>query len=177
MNEGRVFDTVEQQLAYERAIQQKRYQYTYPLSGSVLADSTSIFSIDIESGADFKCTGKTGSAFGYDKTGAKTSAYPMPLIDNAGNLVTRFAMRGLMVQVTDTNSGRNLTSGFVAFENWFTPGYGVAFTKEVPWTYLFYRNNKIKIDVRNTEPANGLTHTFNLAFTGFRYEVPEQAGR
>ena len=175
MPEGPVFNTVAEQLRYERALQQDRYNYKYELNGDVNAGETSMFTVDIESGADFKLLNVTGSAYGYN--GETDSVYPMPLIDNAGAVVASFPMRGLQVQITDSNSGRRLTSGFVSFETIFTPGYGVAFMKPYDMRYLFYRNDKIVFDIRNTEPANGLTHSFSITLNGYRYETLEPVSR
>lgn len=159
------FMSVTQQVLQERELQAQRWNYTYTLSDSIAGQVTAPYNITVEQGTDFKCLWLTASAFSYDSENA--SSFPVP--NSLG--ATAWAGRGLSVQITDTSSGRELTSGFVAFELLGTPGYGLNFQNPFPLKYFFYRNTKIRFDVRNRDNSDR-THYFEVALNGYKVATP-----
>lgn len=160
-----VFNAVDQQVQHDRDQQVVRWNYTYYIAGTVSAGATQPFNLTIEQGTDFKQNYLTGSAFAYNtETG---SSFPMP---NASGL-TSWAARGLSVMITDTRSGRTLTSGYIPFELIMTPGYGMNFQHPMPFRYFWYRNTKVQFDIRNRD---GIDQDFAIALNGFKELVPGQ---
>lgn len=165
ISENPTFSSLASELLHEREVQAMRWQYVYNLSGSIAGQTSQVFNITIEQGTDFLCKWLTGSTFSYDAQNA--SAFPIPNSEG----VTAWAGRGLSVKITDSNSGRELTSGFVPMELLCSPGYGLNFQYPFPLRYLFGRNNKVKFDIRNRDAATR-THYFEIALIGFKYATP-----
>jgi hypothetical protein len=166
-----VFAALEDEVKHERTIQAMKWWYTYTLNDTILGQTSKPFTITIEQGTDFKCMWMTASAFGYD-AGEIGSAFPIP--NSSGN--DDWAGRGLTVRITDTRSGRELTSGDCPFELFATPGYGTAFVKPFPFRYFFLRNSKVRFDIRNNDNAAFAAstggHRFSIALHGYKYLTP-----
>lgn len=165
---NQTFDTVAQQLQHEREIQAMKYDFVYTVSGEVTGQQTRPFNLTIEQGTDFKCLWLTASAFSFEGDQGDDTDFPIP---NSGGFLY-WAGRGLSIQVTDTRSGRQLTSGFVPLELIGTPGYGMNFQNPYPLRYLFYRNTKIRFDVRNRDNSDR-SHQFEIALKGFKVLTPQ----
>lgn len=165
INNNPTFAGITQQVLHEREIQAQRWNYTYTLSDSIVGQQTQPFNITIEQGTDFKALWLTASAFSYDSE--NDTDFPVPNALGA----TAWAGRGLSVQITDTTSGRELTSGFVAFELLASPGYGLNFQNPFPFKYFFYRNTKIRFDIRNRDNSDR-THYFEVALNGYKVATP-----
>jgi hypothetical protein len=161
------FTALAQELAHEREMQAMRHLYYYVLSGSLAGQQTQPFILSIEQGSDFKCMWITGSGFYYDSTGAAPSLFPVP--NSAG--LTRWAGRGLSMQIVDSGKGRELASGFIPLECILTPGYGLNFQNPLPFKYLWERNSKVRIDVRNRDAAT-TTHQFEIVLMGYKVYTP-----
>lgn len=162
------FQNAVEQLKHEREIQAIKYDFVYTLSGTITGQQTQPFNLTIEQGSDFKCLWLTASAYSFEGAQGDDTDFPIP---NSGGLLY-WAGRGLSVLITDTRSGRQLTSGFVPFELIGTPGYGMNFQHPYPLRYLFYRNTKIRFDVRNRDNANR-DHDFEIALKGFKVLSPQ----
>jgi hypothetical protein len=165
------FAAIEQEVMHERKVQAMKWWYTYVLTDSIDGQASKPFSITIEQGTDFKCCYMTASMYSYDPFNA--TDFPMP--NSAGN--TYWAGRGLTVRITDTRSGRDLTSGDMPMELIATPGYGISFVKPFPFHYFFLRNSKIRFDIRCLDDvarstANSSAHQFNIALHGYKYLTP-----
>lgn len=165
ISENPVFDATVKEVQHERELTAMKYNYTYTLSDSIDGQQTLPFFITIEQGTDFACKWILGSAFSYDTQ--NDTDFPIP--NSLG--ATAWAGRGLSLSITDTRSGRNLTSGFVPLETVLTPGYGLNFQQPYPFRYHFYRNTKIRFDVRNRDNANR-THNFEIMLNGFKIVTP-----
>lgn len=160
-----VFASIMNEVEDERDRQAVRWQYIYGIADTVSTGQTTSFTLTIEQGTDFKCIGITVSAFNYDAANATI----FPAVGN-----TAWAMRGLSVQIVDANAGRELTSGFIPFELIAAPGYGLNFQNIYPFRYHFYRNNKIRFDVRNRETtAARADHQFAIALLGWKILTPQ----
>jgi len=165
ISESPVFDAIAKEVEHDRELTAMKYNYTYTLSDSIVGQQTLPFFITVEQGTDFSCKWILGSAYSYDA--AVDTDFPIP--NSLG--ATAWAGRGLSLQITDTRSGRNLTSGFVTLETLLTPGYGLNFQQPYPFRYHFYRNTKIRFDIRNRDNANR-THYFDLMLNGFKVITP-----
>lgn len=165
INADPVFDAVSKEVEHDRKLTAMKYNYTYTLSDSIVGQQTLPFFITIEQGTDFSCKWLLGSAFSYDAV--NDTDFPVP--NSLG--ATAWAGRGLSLQITDTRSGRNLTSGFVTLETILTPGYGLNFQQPYPFRYHFYRNTKIRFDIRNRDNVNR-THNFEIMLNGFKVVTP-----
>lgn len=165
IDDSPVFQSIDQQLQHEREAQAMRHWFVYPLNGEVVGQQTLPFTIQIENGSDFKCMWITGSCFSY--SGAQASTFPVPNSIGA----TAWAGRGLSTMITDTRSGRQLTSDFVGLETLLTPGYGMTMVDPMPFRYFFWRNSKIRFDIRNRDNANR-THQFSLNLVGIKIYSP-----
>lgn len=163
--ENPVFSSIEQEIRHLREVNKMRYRFVYPLSNTIAGGATLPFNITIEQGTDFHCQYITGSFFSYDAVNA--SSFPIP--NSLG--VTAWAGRGLYVQITDTKASREQSSGFVAVENLFTPGYGLNMQGFLPWNHLYEQNDQIRFDIRNADNALR-THRFEIAMVGYKYVVP-----
>ena len=161
-----VFSSLQQEVIHDREVSAMRHYFVYELSGEVDGQQTLPFTMLIEQGSDFKCHAICGSCYSYDANNA--SDFPIP---NALG-VADWAGRGLSFNMVDTRSGRQLTSGFNAAENILTPGYGQMFQQPFPFRYFFFRNSKLRVDVRNADNQNR-THSFRISFHGFKIYTPE----
>ena len=164
--ENPTFSSIQQASDQSRTSQAMRHNYTYSLSDTIAGQVTAPFNMVIEQGSDFECHWMTISAFSFDSVTAST--FPAP---NAAGL-THWAARGLSMKITDTRSGRELTSGFVPIELLASPGYGLALVTPFTYRYFFYRNSKIRFDIRNRDNANRI-HNFEIALNGFKVFTPE----
>lgn len=165
MQQHPTFKAIESEVDHEREMQKVRWNYTYHVSGTVAAQATSPFTITVEQGTDFKCQWITGSAFAY--ASGNTTEFPMP-----GAANTNWSGRGLSIKITDTRSGRELTSGYVPVELLLTPGYGNNFQHPYPFRYFFYRNTKIRFDVRNRDVSGSKAQSFDIALNGYKILTP-----
>jgi hypothetical protein len=165
ISENPVFAAIANEVTHAREVQAMRYTYIYGFADEIIGQQTLPFILTIEQGTDFHCLWLTASCFSYDDQA--DSDFPIP--NSLG--VTAWAGRGLSVAITDSNSGRELTSGFLPMELIATPGYGLNFQKPYPFKYHFYRNNKIRFDVRNRDNANR-THQFAFALLGYKIVTP-----
>ena len=165
ISENPVFDSVAKEVEHDRELTAMKYNYTYTLSDTIDGQETLPFFITIEQGTDFSCKWILGSAFSYDAE--VDTRFPIP--NSLG--ATAWAGRGLSVQITDTRSGRNLTSGFVTWETIMTPGYGLNFQQPYPFRYHFYRNTKIRFDIRNRDNSSR-NHQFEIMLNGFKVVTP-----
>lgn len=161
-----VFAALANEIEHDRERQAMQWQYIYGLSDSIVGQTTAPFNLVIEQGSDFKCVAFTASAFSYDAVNA--TSFPIP--NALGS--TAWAGRGLSVSITDTNAGRDLTSGYIPFECLATPGYGINFQHPYPFRFFFYRNNQIRFDIRNRDAATR-THYFAIALLGFKTLTPQ----
>lgn len=166
ISENPVFAAVANEVAHQRELQAQKWNYTYTLSGSIAGQATLPFTLTIEQGTDFICQWLTASAYSYDSENAST--FPIP--NSAGS--TAWAGRGLSVNIVETRSGRELTSGFVALELLGTPGYGLNFQQPYPFKNFFWRNSKIRFDIRNRDSADR-THYFDIALNGYKVVTPQ----
>jgi len=169
-----VFSALADEVQHERNVQAMKWAYSYTLNDFILGQTSKPFTITIEQGTDFLCKYMVASAFGYDAN--NPSSFPM--VGNAA-----WAARGLTLRITDTRSGRELTSGDTPFELFATPGYGTSFVKPFPFRYTFLRNSKIRFDIRNNDNAafnaayiagqsSGEGHKFAITLHGFKYLTP-----
>jgi len=177
ISDSPVFASIANEVAHEREMQAMRYTFIYGLADTITGRATIIsppntlpFILTIDQGSDFKCVAITASAFNYDAA----VATDFPIVNSLGS--TAWAGRGLSMRITDTNAGRDLTSGSIPFELLGTPGYGLNFQNPYPFRYYFRRNNKIRFDVTNrdgtTAPGRAATE-FAIALLGFKIVTPE----
>ena len=172
ISQSPVFASLANEVEHEREVQAMRYSYIYGIADTIACQTTAPFILTIDQGSDFKCLAITASAFNYDA--AVATDFPIP--NSLGS--TAWAGRGLSVMMTDTNAGRDLTSGFIPFELIATPGYGLNFQNPYAFRYYFRRNNKIRFDVRNRDgvtalPAIRAAHQFAIALLGYKIVTPE----
>jgi hypothetical protein len=144
-----------------------KHEYIYSLDNNIDGQVTSPFYITIENGSDFYCHWITGKAYSYEADGGDATDFPIP--NSLG--VTNWAGRGLSVQITDSRTGRKLTSGYVPFECLFAPGYGMNFQHPMPFKYLFQRNSTIQFDIRNRDNADR-NHEFSIMLKGYKIYTP-----
>lgn len=173
ISESAVFSAIAKELEHQRKVQAMKWNYTYVLNDEIDGQVTEPFYITIEQGTDFMAQWLTASAFSYSAEVGEETSFPVP--NSAGGV--EWAGRGLSVKITDMRSGRELTSGFVPFELLGTPGYGMNFQHPYPFRYLFYRNSKVRFDVRNRDnanrtAANGCAHQFSIALNGYKIATP-----
>lgn len=161
------FSAIAAEVAHQREVQAQKYFYVYTLNDEIVGQTTAPFNIQIEQGTDFWCQWITASAFSYDADEGDETTFPIP--NSIGAL--SWAGRGLSLEITDTRSARKLTSGYVPFELLGTPGYGLNFQNPYPLRYFFYRNTKIRFDVRNRDNENR-THEFSIALAGYKILTP-----
>ena len=159
------FLSIADQMLHERNAQAMRYDYLYHLNATVVGQTTQAFDITIEQGTDFKGVWLTGDCFSYDA--GNITDFPIP--NTLG--VTSWAGDGLSIQITDTRSGRQLTSGFVPAKDLLTPGYGLSFQQPYPFRYYWFRNSKIRFDIRNRDNATR-SHEINIVLKGYKILSP-----
>jgi hypothetical protein len=170
IDENPVFQAIANEVLHEREVQAMRYSFIYTLSGEVRGQQTMPYTLLIDQGSDFKCIGITGQCYSYDATVGNESSFPIP---NAVG-VTSWAGRGLSFMFTDTRSGTQLMSDYVPAEVMLTPGYGMTFIKPYDFRYFFWRNSKLKVDVRNRDNDTRV-HQFNISLIGFKVFTPGSA--
>lgn len=156
------FQAIRNEVIDKREKQSVRWAYTYSLDDEIAGQQTKPYTLTIEQGTDFYMEYLTGRCFSYDASNA--TDFPIP--NSAGS--TAWAGRGLTMQITDSGSGRPLTSGFVPIETILTPGYGQNFQQPYPFRYYWYANSKIRFDIRNVDNSNR-THKFSIALKGYKY--------
>lgn len=171
-------DNVIQEAAHFRQVQLTKYDFSYVLNVAVANNTTLPAILTIEQDADFLVERITGNAYGpTDVNGLRLVTQPtvFPL---AGTSVG-FADRGLMIKITDTGAGRELTNGFVPAELLLSPGYGIAMNMPYPFRYYALRNTKFRFDIRNRDtsvgtgdPAPDLFHFISITLNGFKYMTP-----
>jgi len=166
ISESPVFSAVANEVTHLRNLQAQKWNYTYTVTGDIAGQATLPFVLTIEQGTDFICHWLTASAFSYDAQNATT--FPIP----NSNASTAWAGRGLSVAITETRSGREMTSGYVPFELLGTPGYGLNFQHPYPFKNFFWRNSKLRFDVRNRD-ASTRTHSFAIALNGYKVATPQ----
>ena len=161
------FSTIANEVQHMRDRQAVRWNYTYHLSATVASNTTTPGIITIEQGTDFLCERLTISTFCYDA--ANASIFPLP--NSAG--LTSWSSRGLSLRITDSSAGRELTSGFVPVELLASPGFGYNMLIPYPFKYFFYRNAKIRFDLRNRETAAARADMqVEIALNGFKIMTP-----
>ena len=165
ISDNPVFASIAQQVQHERDAQAMKYPYIYTLEDHITGQVTAPFTITIEQGTDFLCEKIAVSVFSYDAVNAST--FPIP---NSQGVVA-WAGRGLSMRITDTRAGRDFTSGFLPFELLGAPGYGLNFQNAQPFRMLFYRNSKIRFDIRNRDAA-ARDHAFSIALIGQKIVTP-----
>ena len=161
INDNATFASLAAQVQQERDSQAMRWAFIYPLSGSLVGQVTAPFILTTETGTEFRILYITGSLFSYN-AGVATS-FPIP---NAMGL-TAWAGDGLSCLFRDSRSGRDLCGGFIPMKNLFTPGYGTQFQNPMSFKYTLRGTSMLQFDVRNRDAA-GRTHTFDLAFWGYK---------
>ena len=167
-NSNPVFSAVAQEMYQKREAQAVRWTRIYPISGTILAAETKTEIITIDQENDFDCQAFLASAFSYSATAGQETDFPTP--NNSNNRY--WAMRGLTVELTDTSSGRMLTSGEVPIELIATPGYGASFQNPFPFRYYFYRNTKLRVVIRSRETHTGRSHNYEFAMVGTAFSAP-----
>ncbi len=162
-----------------RTQQLSRWAYLYTLNVAVANNTTFPAILPIEQDAEFLIKSFTGSCYGpCDVNGVRSinASTDFPLAGTAvpsGATLPAVADRGLMLKITDTGAGRELTYGFVSAETILSPGYGVARTIPQPFEYYTLRNSKIQFDIRNRDTTAGLYHFISLTFYGFKFNAPQ----
>lgn len=166
ISQNDTFRAIANQVQHWRDKQAMMWRYIYAISDDITGQQTKPFVLTIEQGTDFICEYITASAFSYDAQSA--TSFPVP--NNQG--LTAWAGRGISVSITDSNAGRELTSSEIPLELIATPGYGLNFQGAYPFPYFFYRNNKIRFDVRNRDNSNR-EHSFAIALHGWKVATPQ----
>ena len=167
ISESAVFSSIANEVRHQRTVQAMKWNYSYVLNDDIDGQVTQAFFITIEQGTDFQCKWLTASAYSYEDDQGDPTLFPIPNSLAAVN----WAGRGLSLRVTDMRSGRELTSGFAAFELFGTPGYGLNFQHPYPFNYFFMRNSQIRFDVRNRDSALR-NHQFAILLNGYKIATP-----
>lgn len=167
-------DAAFKQIALEqinnRQVQKYKYHYFYSISAIIAANTTTPFTLAIEQDADFVIEKWTGSCYGpVDANGIQVPAgatdFPQP------GTTTGFAGRGLLVKLTDTGSGKDLSDGFIPLECLLSPGYGVNTFAPYPAKYFARRNSKIRFDFKNKDTQ--ARQAVDMVLGGQKYQMPE----
>lgn len=166
------FKSVAHEQLHNREVQKLKFNYTYHITANVPPATTTAVLLTIDQDADFQIEKMTGSVYGpVDANGIVQAAgatdFRMP------GTTTGFAGRGMTVKITDTGSGRDLTSGFIPVELLLAPGYGRAFQNPYPIKYFALRNSKIRFDFRNRDTQSGARQQIDIALNGFKFQMPE----
>jgi hypothetical protein len=166
-----VFKQVAHEQVHNRNVQKYKFNFSYYISSLIAASATTPFVLAIEQDADFLIEKMTGAAYGpVDANGIPSAAntdFPQPGIAAGAG----FAGRGLTVQITDTGSSRELTSGYVPLETILSPGYGINMHLPYPIKYFARRNSKIKFDFRNRDTQ--ARHQADIVLNGYKFQMPE----
>lgn len=162
---NQVFDSLETEMSHLRMQQIRKYFYVYTVTGELTGQQSTLETVSIEQGTDFKCEYMTGRLFSYEDVdgGGDATTFPMPG-------ATDFASSGLSFRFTDARSGRELMSALTPGELIFTPGYGQVFQQPYPFRYYFLENTQLRIEIYNRDNANRV-HKYYLAFAGFKYQT------
>jgi len=163
-----MYENVVQEAAHFRQVQIGKYDYTYVLNISIANNTTLPAILTIEQDADFFVERLTGSAYGPTNVNGVRDLVGLTDFDMAGT-TAGYADRGLMVKITDTGAGRELTNGFVPLELFLSPGYGIALHQPYPFRYFALRNTKFRFDFRNRDTAANLFHTVSIALNGYKF--------
>lgn len=171
MKQG-IFKSVAHEQLHNRQVQKFKFNFTYHVTANVAPSTTTPVILTIDQDADFLIEKITGSAYGpVDADGVVQAAgatdFRMP------GTTTGFAGRGMTVKITDTGSGRDLTSGFVPVELLLSPGYGRQFYTPYPIKYFALRNSKLRFDFRNRDSQASARQQIDIALNGFKYQMPE----
>lgn len=175
-NKNSVFSSIGAEMYQKREAQALRWMRIYPVSGEIDAAQTKTEIITIDQESDFDCMAFIASAYSYSADANYPTSFPVP--NDSNN--SYWAMRGLTIELTDTSSGRLLTSGEVPFELIATPGYGQSFQNPFPFRYYFYSNSKLRIVIRSREPIGvaaqgdddyGRSHKYEFAMVGVSYQT------
>lgn len=163
-----MYENVSQEAAHFRQVQLGKYDYTYVLNISVANNTTLPAILTIEQDADFFIERITGSCYGPTDANGVRQLLSNTDFDMAGT-TAGYADRGLMLKLTDTGAGRELTNGFVPAELMLSPGYGIALHQPYPFRYFALRNTKFRFDIRNRDTVAELFHTISIAVNGYKY--------
>jgi hypothetical protein len=172
------YDNVVQEAAHFRQVQLSKYDFTYVLNIAVANNTTLPATLTIEQDADFRIEQITGECYGpCDANGIRSinASTDFPLAGTAvpsGAGLGAYADRGLMLKMTDTGAGRELTNGFVPAELILSPGYGIALHQPYPFRYFALRNTKFRFDIRNRDTQASLFHFISIAVNGYKYMTP-----
>ena len=158
-----------------RDIAQYKWPFIYPLNAAIPNNGTLPLTINIDQDSDFQCERLVGSAYGpTDQNGVRQNNIGTDF-DLAGTAsaiaasVPGYADRGLQVRIFEQGSGRVMTSGFVDFGILFTPGYGVAPKRQMPWKTTFRANTKIIFEFRNRDTTSGgYFHYVSIGLVGIK---------
>lgn len=166
----RVFKQIALEQIHNRKVQKYKYHYFYSVSAIIAANNTTPFTLAIEQDADFIIEKWTGSCYGpVDANGIPVitgaTAFPQP------GTVLGFAGRGLLVKLTDTGSGRDLSDGYIPLECLLSPGYGVNMFAPYPAKYFARRNSKIRFDFKNKDTL--ARQAVDMILGGQKYQMPE----
>ena len=167
-------DSVFKQIALEqihnRKVQKYKFHFWYTVSAIIEAGQTSPFTLAVEQDADFSIEKWTGSCYGpVDEDGIPVVANPTDF-PQPGTTVG-FAGRGLLVKLTDTGSGKDLSDGFIPLECLLSPGYGVNMFAPYPAKYFARRNSKIRFDFKNKDTQ--ARQAVDMVLGGQKYQMPE----
>lgn len=159
-----------------RRIQQNKFNFFYALNIAVANNNTIPAFLTIEEDSDFLIKHITGSCYGPTDVNGVRQTNASTIFPLAGTAVPSgaglgaYADRGLSLRMTDTGSGRELTSGFIPVETFLSPGYGVELNCPFPMSYFTNRNSKIRFDIRNRDTTANLYHFISIVFHGFKYQ-------
>lgn len=159
---SQVFEAIENEIQHLREQQIRKHFYLYTVTGSLTGQQSTVETLNIEQGSDFKCEWITGRLYSYEDTSGAGDDTTFPM---AG--ATDFASSGLSFKFTDARSGRELMSALTPGELIFTPGYGQVFQQPYPFRYYFLQNSQLRIDIYNRDNADR-SHAYYLAFGGFK---------
>lgn len=170
--EKSVFVSLAHSMITQRITQKYKYNYSYQVNRLVDKATTVPEQLAIEQDADFLFEKITGVAFGpVNEAGIPQQAntdFPMPGIA----IGQGFAGRGLSVQILDTGSGRELTSGSIPVETLLSPGYGNQLYVPYPIKYFANRNSKIKFIFTNQDTQ--ARHSVTVVINGYKIQMPER---
>ena len=161
-----------------------RFPFAYTISKAVPMNSNATVTLTMERDALFIWDKLTASVVApSDVNGIRQSGTLLTDFPLAGTTPAvagfQYSDHGLSVKITDTSAGRELTSGFVALETLFTPGYMESFYLPLEWNYACRENTKIRFEINNrdTGSTNGsaLYHYVSFALIGHKIAVEGQA--
>jgi hypothetical protein len=161
-------ENTELEIEQFRRIQINKWAFMYVLNVPVANNSSFPALLSIEEDADFVIHSITGSAYGpTDVNGIRQSAVAT-VFPQAGTTVG-YADRGVSTKITDTGSGRVLTSGWVPLECILSPGYGVSLQNPFPFKHPIRKNSKLQFDLRNRDTTASYYHYCSIVLNGIKY--------